>query len=270
MLSIDAGAATSTGRVRSVNEDSFFVGSSLFAVADGMGGHRAGDRASALAIEHLAGLEGPHLPVEAVISAIARANEAIAAEADIDDERHGMGTTLVGLSLTELAGSPHWLVFNVGDSRLYELDGGQLHQVTVDHSEVQEMVEAGEITAAEAESHPHRNIITRSVGTHPAPTVDTWLVPHHPGALFLLCSDGLTTELGHDAIAQVLAMSETPQVAADRLVEAAEAAGGRDNITAVVVVARSDLAPATGGAAPGSVGLAEVEQTLPRAAGGRA
>lgn len=259
MLTIVAGAATSAGRLRSVNEDAFFLGTGLFAVADGMGGHRAGDRASALAIQHLAGLAGARVRTEEIVDAIVSANEAIALEADQNQERRGMGTTLVGLSLVELAGSPHWLVFNVGDSRLYNLADGLLQQVTVDHSEVQELVDAGQITAFDATTHPHRNVITRSIGTRPQPTVDTWLLPHEPSASFLLCSDGLTTELSDDRILALLTSSETPQVAADRLVEAAEVAGGRDNITVVVVRCES---------ADGTSNRHALETTQPRGSEG--
>ena len=262
MLSIVAGAASSAGRVRVVNEDAYFLGSSLFLVADGMGGHRAGDRASSLAIEHLARIADRQPKPHDILAAINDANDAIVDEAEGDETRRGMGTTLVGLSLTEFAGSPHWWAFNVGDSRLYEFESGRLHQLTVDHSEVQEMVEAGEIRAEESAAHPLRNVITRSIGTRPAPVIDSWLLPLAPRSVYMLCSDGLTTELALEQIAHLLHVSASPQLAADRLVEAAEVAGGHDNITVIVVAPQSTVtsqAPET-----------PVEQTLPRPLGGDA
>jgi PPM family protein phosphatase len=255
MVTIAAGAATSTGRVRKVNEDSYYVGSSVFAVADGMGGHAAGDRASQLAIAHVADVAGPVSPrPEDLLSAVRRASDAIADEAEQATEHQGMGTTLVGLCLTELAGSPHWLVFNVGDSRLYSFHDDALRQVTIDHSEVQELLESGEITAAEMSSHPMRHVITRSMGTRPRPEVDTWMLPYSPDESYLLCSDGLTAELTADEISALLVSARDPQAAADQLVAAAEAAGGRDNITVVVVTAGHDV-----GAAPNLE-----EDTIPR------
>jgi protein phosphatase len=257
MLPILTGAATSAGRTRAVNEDAYLVGRSIFAIADGMGGHAAGDRASALVIEHLADIDSGEPPRrEQIVDAIIRANAAIVEEAEHAEHERGMGTTLVGLSLLEIAGSPHGVVFNVGDSRLYLFEGGRLEQLTVDHSEVQELVDAGEITRGEVANHPHRNVITRAVGSRPVPAVDTWTLSHQPGCVYLLCSDGLTTELDDDRIATILRSAASPQDAADQLVAAAEAAGGRDNVT-VVVVGTPD--PHTGDPADDSI-----DDTLPR------
>lgn len=236
MMPIVAGAATSPGRVRAVNEDRYLVGETVFAVADGMGGHAAGARASRLAIDHVAAIDALGTPSrELVVAAVGRANSAILEESDRVPDERGMGTTLVGMVVGDLSRSAHALVFNVGDSRLYEYDAGRLDQVTIDHSEVQELLDGGQITSTEATTHPHRHVITRAVGSRPQPPVDTWTLPVSAGATFLLCSDGLTSELTLDAIAAVLARTPDPQQAAERLVAAAEDAGGRDNITAVVV-----------------------------------
>lgn len=245
MPNIITGAATSTGRIRDVNEDAHFLGTSLFLVADGMGGHQAGARASRLVVEHLAGLAHSAPATSAIVEAICAANAAIVADAEGHVDRAGMGTTLVGLCLTELAGSPHWIAFNVGDSRLYRFEGDLLQQVSVDHSEVQELVEAGEITSEQAASHPLRNVITRSLGIEPCPAVDTWMLPLSGPETFLLCSDGLTNELSDPEISLVVRESSSPQAAADQLVALADSAGGRDNATAIIIQIEERTAHAT-------------------------
>jgi protein phosphatase len=145
-----------------------------------------------------------------------------------------MGTTITGLALLEASSGDQLMVFNVGDSRVYRLVEGRLDQVTVDHSEVQELVLAGVITRDQARVHPRRNIVTRALGTDPGPRPDYWLLPATAGDRFLVCSDGLYTEVPDERIAVLLA-SGTPQVAAASLVTAAEDAGGHDNVTVVVV-----------------------------------
>jgi protein phosphatase len=236
MTHIGFGAATHVGRVRADNEDAVLAVPDVFAVADGMGGHAAGEVASAIAMEHVGRLAGrDDLGPDDVIGAIATANDAILAWAAEHPETSGMGTTVTGVCHGTLDGAPHWLVFNVGDSRTYRQAGAALEQVTVDHSEVAELVAAGRITPAEARDHPLRNVVTRSLGTDPAPEADVWVLPAGEGDRFLLCSDGLPLEVSDSDIAEVMRRALTPQDTAEALVEMAVAAGGRDNVSAVVV-----------------------------------
>ncbi len=203
----------------------------LFAVADGMGGHGAGDLASSLAIDAVkAAARLRPLSEDGVLAAIDGANRAIVTY----EGARGMGTTIAGLALVETLSGDRLMVFNVGDSRVYRLTGGSLVQVTIDHSEVQELVEAGVITRDEARVHPRRNIVTRALGTTPPSRPDRWLLPAIPGDRYMVCSDGLYSEVPDEKIAVLLA-SGTPQGAAQALVAAAEEAGGHDNITVIVV-----------------------------------
>jgi protein phosphatase len=150
-----------------------------------------------------------------------------------------MGTTATGLAALETAGGDHLMVFNVGDSRVYRLSGGRLEQLTVDHSEVQELVLAGVITKEQARTHPRRNVVTRALGSDASMMPDHWLLPAIGGDRYLVCSDGLFSELPDEVIRPLLAAG-TPQQAADALVSAANDAGGRDNVTVVVVDIESD------------------------------
>ncbi|KRC55149.1 hypothetical protein ASE19_05820 [Nocardioides sp. Root79] len=236
-VTIELGAATDVGRVRPHNEDAYLAREHVAAVADGMGGHAAGDVASARAIEALESVvEGEGLRAEDIQTALDRANEAILAEVALAPEKSGMGTTLAGVALIQYGGSPHWIVFNIGDSRVYRIADGQALQLTVDHSEVAELMALGRITAAEAAVHPLRNVITRSLGTTPAPRADLWIFPASPsGDTFVACSDGLTNELDDTTIATIVTGARGPGDAAAELVASAVDAGGRDNITAVVV-----------------------------------
>lgn len=241
-LHLRAAAATHVGRVRSVNEDSFLTLPELAIVADGMGGHACGDVASSLAVAAFADLAGRHpLRTEDVVGAVARANGSILDQAEAHPDKAGMGTTVTGVALVEQGGSPHWLVVNVGDSRVYRITPGGATQLTVDHSEVAEMVAAGRLSRSEARVHPLRNIVTRSLGTEPGPAVDTWLTPVADDDLFVVCSDGLTSELDDEAIGELvgrtLAEGATLAEVAQQLVDAAVAHGGRDNVTAIVVAA---------------------------------
>ncbi len=253
-----AGAATDTGLVRSGNEDRYFVGPQLVAVADGMGGHAGGETASALAVEACAqfGTDDVAGPAD-VVAMVARANEAVLRRAGDDPSLAGMGTTLTGVAVIDVGGVTHLAVFNVGDSRVYRWGGSALTPVTVDHSEVQELVTAGRLTADEARVHPGRNVITRSIGSAVAPAVDVVVLSPRPGDRFLVCSDGLTGELDDAAIAEVLRTVDEPQAGADALVAAALAAGGRDNVTVVLAETAStdyldeDTAPRSALPVPG-------------------
>ncbi|MBX6750098.1 MAG: serine/threonine-protein phosphatase [Micromonosporaceae bacterium] len=236
MASVRAGMATDPGRVRQVNEDRALAGPDLFAVADGMGGHAAGDVASSMAVDRLARLvRRPRLTPADVTAELAACNRDILAAAQPGTARAGMGTTVAGLVLVNVAGRQHWLVFNIGDSRVYRFVDGQLVRVTIDHSEVEELVASGAIAANEARSHPRRSVVTRVLGMNPPPEADVWLFPPTPGERFLICSDGLSSELDDPDIAAVLRAEPIAQAAADALVARAVAAGGRDNVTVVVV-----------------------------------
>ncbi len=230
------GAASNRGLVRAVNEDSFFAVPPVFVVADGMGGHAAGDVASRLAVERFEHLTGSlTLNVNDSSDALVEANEAILRMVEGHPDMAGMGTTIAGLVVISAGGAEHWQVFNVGDCRVYRLAEGRLAQLTVDHSEAEEMVLAGRISRLEARSYPRRNVVTRSLGTLPPPQVDSWVFPPSPPERFLVCSDGLTTELEDHEIEAALVAESEPQAAADRLVASAVEAGGRDNVTTVVV-----------------------------------
>jgi PPM family protein phosphatase len=236
MIRFSHGAATSVGRVRQVNEDSYLAVPPLFVVADGMGGHGAGNVASRIAIEEMTACVALRpLFAEAVLTALEHANRNIIER----DEANRMGTTVTGLAALETAGADHLMVFNVGDSRVYRLAGKRLEQLTVDHSEVQEMVLAGVITREQARTHPRRNVVTRALGGDTGLHPDHWLLPAITGDRYLICSDGLFSELPDEAIRPLLAAGD-PQSAAVTLVGAACDAGGRDNVTAVVVDIDSD------------------------------
>jgi len=249
MIRFSHGAATSVGRVRKVNEDSYLAVAPLFVVADGMGGHGAGNVASRIAIEEMTACVALRpLFAEAVLTALEHANQHIIER----DEANRMGTTVTGLAGLETAGGDHLMVFNIGDSRVYRLSAKRFEQLTVDHSEVQELVLAGVITREQARTHPRRNIVTRALGSEAGLHPDHWLLPAITDDRYLICSDGLFGELPDNAILPLLAAG-SPQHAAESLVGAANDAGGRDNVTAVVVDIDSDDADAN-------------ETTLPREA----
>ena len=227
------GLATDTGRRRSHNEDSLVADAPVFAVADGMGGHAAGDVASDAVVTRLAELVGGPVDTAAIVTALEAATEDISHA--IDERELGVGTTVTGAALTTDAGKPSWIVFNVGDSRLYLFDHNVLTQVTVDHSVVQELVTAGLISATDAEHHPESNVVTRAVGFNTAPVPDFWLLPVAEGSRLLLCSDGLTREVSELRLRLHLEAGLSPRETALALIDAAIAGGGRDNITAIVI-----------------------------------
>jgi len=240
------GGHSDRGTVRRLNEDSFLVSLPLFAVADGMGGHAFGDLASQAAVNALSeAFTGTiHATAPQVLEAIHRANEAVLAVSGGSDVVSGTtvsGVAFVAIGPTE---SPHWMAFNVGDSRIYRWDGRHLLQLSVDHSAVQELVDLGEITRLQAITHPDRNIVTRALGADTIVDPDIWLLPARGRQTFLLCSDGLTKELSDDEIARIIVFHGSEQVResdglpitlAERLVRAAVAAGGSDNVTVVIV-----------------------------------
>ena len=243
MMRVVSAARTDVGLVRAVNEDSILVGPPLWAVADGMGGHAAGDVASRIVVETLAGLaSGGVIRPGDILDALGRANDRMLAHERWHPATWGMGSTVTGLAQVSVEGAPGWAVFNVGDSRVYRCEGQTMTRVTVDHSEVEELVRAGEITREEARVCPGRNAITRSMGTDPAPQADLWVFPQTAGERFLLCSDGVTTELSDAQIAGVMLGATDPSEAAGRLLELTLAAGGRDNTSVIIVDAVGDEA----------------------------
>ena len=239
------GVATDTGNVRPQNEDAYVASDQLFAVADGMGGHNAGEVASALATTLL--LEraaGQTLTPEWFVEAITSINRTIHESAAESTERRGMGTTICALALVQPQGEtsePQQIALaNVGDSRIYLARSGMFRQLSVDHSYVQELVTEGLITEEEARVHPRRNIVTRALGIDDRVAVDSWLIPLFAGDRFILCSDGLVDEVPTADIAALAAQQREPQIIADELVALAKRNGGRDNITVVVVDAVGD------------------------------
>lgn len=226
-MKLDWGAASHTGQVRSNNQDSAVAEAGLFAVADGMGGHAAGEVASQVAIDALRSSTA----TLGIVDAVRDANRAIIDRASGDPTLRGMGTTVCALSLID----DRVVLVNVGDSRGYLFRDGELSQVTADHNLVAELERDGHISAEEARVHPQRNIITRVLGNDADVEVDTFEVDPFRGDRFLLCSDGLFNEIDHPTIAGLLRAERDPQRAADELVRMANEAGGRDNITVVVV-----------------------------------
>ncbi|PPF53571.1 serine/threonine-protein phosphatase [Clavibacter michiganensis] len=259
-------ARTDVGSVRAVNEDGLLADPPVWLVADGMGGHAFGDRASATLVETFGGLSGD-APVtrDLIVEAVDASNEAIGDLITGDDPPGTVaGTTLAGVALVRSDNDEAlWMVFNVGDSRVYAWSHGRLEQVTIDHSAVQELVDRGRMTRAEAERSPVRNLITRAVGSHDEVAADEWLLPVAEHQVFLICSDGLTKELDDRSIEAVLQLAREDgggvDRAADALVAQALASGGRDNVTVVVIEARSEVEDGT--AAPaGSAGAPSPEE----------
>ncbi len=227
-----AAGLTDTGRRRLQNEDAFVCEPPLFAVADGMGGAQAGELASSLAAaaieERAAGLRGE----EAVAALVREANGRIFQHALSNPAAAGMGTTTTLVLVDEREGT--LTLGHVGDSRAYLIRAGTLTQITADHSLVADMVRSGRLTEQEAAVHPHRSVITRALGTEPTVEVDTQTIPIAPGDVVMLCSDGLSSMIADPRISEVALEDSTPDVMCERLVEAANRAGGEDNITVVV------------------------------------
>ncbi|QEC46809.1 Stp1/IreP family PP2C-type Ser/Thr phosphatase [Baekduia soli] len=240
----DHAARTDTGRQRPANEDSYWVSAPLFVLADGMGGAQAGEVASQTAVEVFKGglPDGPGSAEERLAGLVERANAAVHALAQADEQHAGMGTTLTAAYVAE----DDLAIAHVGDSRFYVLRDGELSQLTDDHSLVGELVRRGQISAEEAEDHPQRSIITRALGIEGEVVVDHLTWPVRDGDVFLLCSDGLTSMV-HDAeVARIISAAGSLGEAASRLVAAANGAGGRDNIT-VVLFRVEEITPGEGG-----------------------
>jgi len=235
------GASTDVGMVRQQNEDSYLAEENLYVVADGMGGHNAGEVASALAVTTLkAGARSGIDSVERFRELVQQANTAIYTASLDDSTQSGMGTTLTALSI--VAGEePRVLVANVGDARTYLWRNGALTRLSVDHSYVQELVNEGIITPEEARVHPRRNIVTRALGIDRSVVVDVFSHLVRTGDRIVLCSDGLVDEVSDADIAVVLGQHSDPQDTAEALVMVANTAGGRDNTTVIVVDVLDDI-----------------------------
>lgn len=249
-------ARTDVGRVRKANEDSVSALSPVFLVADGMGGHAHGDIASQTVVrvfdEHIE-RDLPSTP-ERILDAIHSSNDAVRDLSAIEDYGTAVsGTTLAGVAFVHAGDDVgyYWMAFNVGDSRVYTWDGSVLAQLSVDHSAVQEMVDAGLISTEDAEKHPERNVITRAIGGDEYVDADVWLLPADGRQRFLVCSDGLSKELDSAEITRILLQQaedepaddeqtdgEPESTVADRLVNAALEHGGHDNVSVVYVDCR--------------------------------
>lgn len=232
-IEVRAGHATHVGNIRSRNEDSVLADDALFVVADGMGGHEAGDRASQIAVNQLGSAPfGARIHRNHILDRV-RAGHAEIRLAAGGPERF-MGTTISGIAIL---GDPvaEVLVFNVGDSRVYRLRSGHLVQLTRDHSVVQELVDAGALAADQADTHPERHIITRSLGSEAPLQIDWWTEEPQVGDRYLIASDGLTNELPIDELTEIVGSGLAPQATVDELIRRTLIGTAPDNLSAVVV-----------------------------------
>jgi len=237
-----AAGVTDTGRRRLRNEDAFICEPPLFAVADGMGGARAGEVAAGLAAAALEEAGSRARGAEGVAALIVEANKRIWERSHNDPRTAGMGTTVTAALVDAASGAV--AIGHVGDSRAYLLREGTLEQLTTDHSLVAELVESGVLTPEEAERHPQRSAITRALGTEPTVEVDAFTMQAEPGDVFLVCSDGLPAMISDDAVLSAIEKADRdPERAADALVAAANARGGEDNITVVLFEIVDDHTP---------------------------
>jgi len=255
---VEHAGRTDVGRQRSANEDDFVLAPPFFAVADGMGGAKAGEVASAMATKVFEGESDSGEPAETQLARMLReANKRIHDLATADESHRGMGTTLTAAKVT----GDEISLAHVGDSRAYRMRDGELEQLTKDHSLVAELERSGQITPEAAEHHPQRSIITRALGPEPDVEVDTYTVTGREGDLFLLCSDGLTSMISDEEIGSILRSADSLDTAAEALVRAANQSGGKDNITVVLfrVGPDSDGLPAEDETIAGQVSAAEVQ-----------
>lgn len=245
-MKVRVGARSDIGRARVRNEDSYLVKEPLFAVADGMGGHKGGDVASSLALQTIEAATATPEPedLERLVEQIKEANHRVMERGETDKDLRGMGTTVTAL----LTGDGKAHVAHVGDSRAYRLRDGTLQQLTEDHTLVQRMVREGKLTEEEAAHHPQRSVLTRALGVEVDIPVDQLTLDVQEGDRLLLCTDGLTSMVGRDRIQEILESETEPQAACDRLVDAANRAGGDDNITVILidfVAGEASMTPST-------------------------
>ncbi len=232
-MKVRVGARSDIGRARVRNEDSYLVKDPLFAVADGMGGHKGGDVASSLALQTIdAAAAAPEQEdVERLVEQIKEANHRVLERGESDKDLRGMGTTVTALLTAD--GKAH--VVHVGDSRAYRLRDGAFQQLTEDHTLVQRMVREGKLTEEEAARHPQRSVLTRALGVDVDIPIDQLTLDVQEGDRVLLCTDGLTSMVGRERIQGILEGEAEPQAACERLIDAANRAGGDDNITVIVI-----------------------------------
>ena len=255
MRVVDYATATHAGRVRRKNEDAYYAEPPLFAVADGMGGALAGELASRIAVQALGELVEEGSDEERLASTVRLANRRVAERATSDPRASGMGSTVTAA----LVGPRSVAFAHVGDSRAYLWRGGVLTRLSDDHSLVAEWVKAGALAPEEAALHPQRSVITRALGADWQVDVDTWTTPARTGDVILLCTDGLTGFVDEATIASTLAENDDLDVAVHALVDAANAAGGEDNITAVAMRLEADAEAA--GAALGEAAVSDDRET---------
>lgn len=262
-------SATHVGHVRATNEDSLLSVTPIHLVADGMGGHNAGEVASAIAVEEFEKLTlQENVTVEQLGDALHSASVRIG---ELGGESTlGAGTTVALVATMVLDGIGYWVIMNLGDSRVYRLSGEVFEQVSVDHSVVQELMDRGDISAEQARIHPYRHMVTRALGAGPESDPDYWLIPAETGDRMLVCSDGLTGEVDDEAIETMLRRPADVRTIAEDLVGRALDAGGHDNITVVIVeavevVGQSLATESTAGSGTPDEEETEVdEDTLPR------
>lgn len=222
---------TDRGKVRELNEDAFGYHGGLFVVADGMGGHQAGEVASAIAVDTILKADISGDVKTALQKSLMAANQAILKQAEQSKEYNGMGTTVAVLFF----GDNRAFVTHIGDSRVYYLSGDSLKQLTSDHSLVNELVKTGEITAEEAKSHPQRNILTRALGSNDSFDPEIIEIEVTKGDKFLLCSDGLTGTVPETLIKEYMSLETEPEAIVNQLIDSANEFGGNDNITVILV-----------------------------------
>ncbi len=268
-IRVVSASATHVGHVRATNEDSLLEASPVYLVADGMGGHNAGEVASAIAVEEFEKLTiQENVTVEQLGEALRSAARRIGEL--VGESTAGAGTTVAVVATMVLDGVGYWVVLNLGDSRVYRLSGEIFEQVSVDHSVVQELMDAGELTADQARVHPYRHMVTRALGAGPESDPDYWLIPAEAGDRMLICSDGLTGEVTDAAIERVLRSPADVRTISEDLVRLALDGGGHDNVSVVVVeavevVGRSLTTEDTAGSGATAQDRFEIdEDTLPR------
>ena len=272
------GARTDRGLVRTLNEDAVVAQPPVFLVADGMGGHAAGEVASALVAESFGRLAAEatttggtrSVPAESVLSTIDSVNGRILQHGRVNPGSAGLGTTVSGVVVVDNGGAAELLAFNIGDSRLYRARGGDMVQVSVDHSAAQELVDDGVLDPDAARLHPSRHVVTRALGSEPAPQPDLWFITPEAGDRYVLCTDGLSGEVPDAELAGAVRTADDPDALAQALVDLALRHGGRDNVSVVVLDVlepadgpEEDTSPRDG---TGTAVLEQVpeESTLPR------
>ncbi|HET7486931.1 MAG TPA: protein phosphatase 2C domain-containing protein [Acidimicrobiales bacterium] len=236
MIAVRAAGTTHTGCVRRTNQDRYRSDAPVFVVADGMGGHAGGERASELALGGFDRFNGASVvEPESVLLALRETNAEIVRQARLQPALAGMGSTVAGLALVRVDGLVALAAVNVGDSRVYRWRRTAFEQISTDHSVVAELIAAGQLAPEQSSLHPERHVVTRALGIGADVEVDSWVLGPVAGDRFLVCSDGLTNELSDADIAALLSAHPSPPAAVEALVERALERGAKDNVTAHVV-----------------------------------